>query len=200
TGTAVATGRVTVTVTVTPTADISNASLYSAVVEKKTTKNASTNGEKEFHYVMMKMVPNASGKPLTLRANTAVTVSDSAALSGTKIEEMSDLAVVSWVQVSGTREVLQSAVAAVDNTPVVNRCLLNGCSAGNPRTIIRNNVVVNAQNSLITIHDLSGREVVKLVSATATFDPAALNLPRGCYILKSGTGKQARTGLISLTR
>jgi hypothetical protein len=201
TGTTVATGKVKATVTVTPTAAISNTNLYIAVVEKLTTKNASTNGEKEFHYVMMKMVPNASGKALTLTANTPITIIDSALLSGTHIEEMSDLAVVCWVQFSGIRgEVLQSAFGTEGLSPVINRCLLNGCSSDKSLTMIRNNSVYNAKNTQIAIHDLSGREIAKVRSTAETFTPTVFRLPRGCYILKVGTGKQALTELISITR
>jgi hypothetical protein len=199
TGTTVAAGKVKATITVTPTATVSNAYLYIAVVEKKTTKNASTNGEKEFHYVMMKMVPNASGKAITLTANTPVTVIDSASLSGTHIEEMTDLEVIAWVQITGTKEILQSA-QATDGTPVINRCLLNGCSSGKSLTMIRNSSVLNAKNAQIAVHDLSGREIVKARSMTETYSLAALQLPRGCYILKVGKGKQALTELISITR
>lgn len=200
TGTTVATGKVKATVTVTSTTSISNAYLYIAVVEKLTTKNVSTNGEKEFHYVMMKMIPNASGKAITLTANTPVTITDSTSLSGTHIEEMTDLEVVSWVQISGTKEILQSALATEGLSPVINHCLLNGCSSGKSLTMIRNNSVLNAKNAQIAIHDLSGREIVKARSTTETFTLTALRLPRGCYILKVGKGKQALTELISITR
>ena len=199
TGATVAAGKVKATITVTPTAAVSNAYLFIALVEKLTTKNASTNGEKEFHYVMMKMIPNASGKLLTLTANTPVTVTDSASLSGTKIEEMTDLEVVAWVQISGTKEILQSALAT-DGTPVINRCLLNGCSSGKSVTMIRNNSVQNAKNAQISVHDLSGREIVKARSTSETYTLGTLHLPRGCYILKVGKGKQALTQLISVPR
>jgi hypothetical protein len=200
TGTTVATGKVKATVTVTPTAAISNAYLYIAVVEKLTTKNASTNGEKEFHDVMMKMVPNASGKAITLTANSPVTVTDSASLSGTHIEEMTDLEVVAWVQVSGTKEVLQAALATESNTPVINRCLLNGCSSGKARTVISNNSVLNAKNVTISIHDLSGRQIKQVQSERETFTIETLDLSRGCYIMRVGAGKQALAEVISVLR
>jgi hypothetical protein len=200
TGTTTASAKVITTVIVTPTADISNASLYVAAVEKVTIKNASTNGEKEFHFVMMKMIPNASGRPLTLKANTEVTVIDSASLAGTKFEEMTDIAVAAWVQISGTREVLQSVMSVAQSTPVINRCLLNGCSSGKQLTRISGNAVTNAQNSLITVNDLSGREIMRVRSSSKTFHLNALRLSRGCYILKVGQGSQAMSELFSITK
>jgi hypothetical protein len=116
-GTTPASGKVVATATITPKQDITNGYLYMAVAEKKTTKNVSTNGEKEFYYVMMKMVPNANGKLLTLKANTPVTVKDSTILAGTHIEEMSDLLMVAWVQVKDTKVVLQAVESLKSTTP-----------------------------------------------------------------------------------
>ena len=116
-GTTPASAKVVATVTITPKQDITNGYLYMAVAEKKTTKNVSTNGEKEFYYVMMKMVPNANGKLLTLKANTRLTVKDSTSLAGTHIEEMSDLLMVAWVQVKDTKEVLQAVESLGSTTP-----------------------------------------------------------------------------------
>jgi thiol-disulfide isomerase/thioredoxin len=91
-------------------------------------------------------------------------------------------------------------VLLVNKTPVINRCLLNGCSSGKSVTRISNHSVLNAKNARISIHDLSGREIVKTRSTAETYTLAAFRLPRGCYILKVGTEKQALTELISITR
>lgn len=93
----------------TPYCNFANVKLYMIVIEKKTTGNTGSNGETEFHYVMMKMVSGGEGTDLNLTAGTAHNVSETIDMSGTKVEEMSDLAVAVFVQAPGTREIFQSA-------------------------------------------------------------------------------------------
>jgi len=82
---------------------------YAAVIEKVTYHNIGTNGETEFYNVMMKMVPNAYGTPVTLVDNQSNTLDVSASLVGTHIERWTDLLVAVWVQDSVTREMFQSS-------------------------------------------------------------------------------------------
>ncbi|NPA45661.1 MAG: Omp28-related outer membrane protein [Chlorobi bacterium] len=95
-----------------------NFTLHVAVVEKTTTGNATTNGETEFHNVMMKMVPNAQGTGVTATDGTAFTKRVQASLNGTHIEEMNDLEVVVFIQNDTDKSVLQSAIAIEDATQI----------------------------------------------------------------------------------
>jgi hypothetical protein len=186
TGTTVATGKAIVTATVTPTAAFTGGFLYAAVCEKTTTKNVATNGETEFHHVMMKMVPNASGHAITLAANTPVTVVDSASLSGTHIEEMSDLEVVVWVQINSTKEILQTAMGVVNVTPVQSD---KQVSPAIGFSIVQNRkakrlVVSNAENAVVTLRDLSGRLAVRATAGVAPqVDLDVAKLSQGCYVV-----------------
>ncbi len=88
--------------------------LQMAVVERMTTGNASTNGETEFHQVMMKMLPSVSGQyigPLSAGQSLSYTVNTD--MSGTFVEEMDDLAIVAWVEEIIPKRILQSACADV---------------------------------------------------------------------------------------
>ena len=100
-----------VQVDITPYADFpAGLKLHIAVVENMTTGNHGNNGETEFHFVMMKMVPDASGTnvgPYT--SGTPVSYLQTASLSGTFIEEWDDLSVVVFVQEDASWEVYQSA-------------------------------------------------------------------------------------------
>ncbi len=83
--------------------------LFIAVVENRTEGNVGTNGEFEFHFVMMKMVPDAQGINITPLSNgVSVNYKSSASLLGTFIEEMDDLSVVVFVQDYANKEVHQS--------------------------------------------------------------------------------------------
>ncbi len=94
-----------------PYANYSNVSVQVAVIERVTTQNVATNGETEFHNVMMKMVPDASGTSVNLTANQPLNLSFTQDMSATNVEEMSDLRVVIFVQDNSTKEIYQSNYA-----------------------------------------------------------------------------------------
>jgi hypothetical protein len=79
-----------------------------AVVEKTTYYNAASNGETEFHNVMMKMLPNPAGTSVSLTDGTPYEFNVSGDLSSTFIEEMWDLEVVIFLQDDTNKDVMQS--------------------------------------------------------------------------------------------
>ncbi|MBK6776668.1 MAG: T9SS type A sorting domain-containing protein [Flavobacteriales bacterium] len=88
--------------------------LQIAIVEKLTTGNVSTNGETEFHHVMMKMLPSASGLIIGALSNgQSLSFSINTGMAGTFVEEMDDLAIVAWVEEIMPKRILQSACADV---------------------------------------------------------------------------------------
>ncbi|MEZ5082119.1 MAG: GEVED domain-containing protein [Bacteroidales bacterium] len=87
------------------------------IVEKKTFNNVGTNGEMEFHYVMMKMLPNASGTELAaLGIGSQVILSETFDMDETNMETPNDLAVVVFVQDDSDKSVIQSAMVDVDGS------------------------------------------------------------------------------------
>ncbi len=83
--------------------------LHAVVVEKVTFENVATNGETEFHNVMMKMLPNASGTAMNFVHDVPQSVQLSASLANLNIEEMSDLAVVVFIQNNASKAIMQAA-------------------------------------------------------------------------------------------
>lgn len=75
-----------------------NARVYISVNEKITHNNTGTNGETSFHHVMMKMLPNAEGTVVDFVGGETQHFEFTQDLSGTHVEEMSDLEVSIWVQ------------------------------------------------------------------------------------------------------
>jgi hypothetical protein len=93
----------------TPFVNGSDFVIHAVVSEKKTTENVASNGETEFHHVMMKMLPDAQGTPLNLTAETPQSIEfTDIDLSGTNIEEMTDLEVTVFIQNTTTKEIFQS--------------------------------------------------------------------------------------------
>ena len=75
-----------------------NARVYISVNEKITHNNTGTNGETSFHHVMMKMLPNAEGTVVDFVGGETQHFEFTQDLSGTHVEEMTDLEVSIWVQ------------------------------------------------------------------------------------------------------
>jgi len=83
--------------------------VHTVVVEKETLNNIGNNGETSFHYVMMKMIPDANGNNVNFEAGQSKQLSYSANLLATNIEEYNDLAVIVFIQNNENKEIFQSS-------------------------------------------------------------------------------------------
>ena len=95
--------------------DMDNVRAFISVNEKTTTDNASSNGETEFHHVMMKMLENAEGNVLNIKAGEYQRLVFSYDMSSTFVEEMNDLEVALWLQDYETK-VIYNSHFAYENT------------------------------------------------------------------------------------
>lgn len=84
---------------------------FITVNEKTTTGNASSNGETEFHHVMMKMLENANGNSMNINAGEYQHLEFSFDMSSTFVEDMNDLEVALWLQNYETMEIYNSHYA-----------------------------------------------------------------------------------------
>ena len=133
-----------------PYANYSGITVQIAVLERKTTQNATTNGETEFHNVMMKMVPDATGSMVSLTANQPYNMKYTVDMSGTNVEEMSDLIVAIFVQASN-KEILNSNYSTETGSMIISMTPTNGS----------NNISVTAP-MVITFH-----QAVRMKNGTA---------------------------------
>ncbi len=103
-------GNMTANINVTPVFNFDkNLVVQVAVIEKKTTGNVATNGETEFHNVMMKFIENPNGNAISnFVAGTVQNVTVSTSLDGTNVEELADTRLVVWIQDNATKEVYQA--------------------------------------------------------------------------------------------
>ena len=92
------TSTISVTVDVLPFMNLYNKRLFVSVNEKTTTKNASYNGETEFHHILMKMLPDVEGTKLDLKTGEMQHFEFSYDMSKTNMEEYKDLEVAVWIQ------------------------------------------------------------------------------------------------------
>ncbi len=88
--------------------------VHNIVCEEVTTGNVASNGETEFHHVMMDMIPDANGAVVDLQFGAPVQLKYTVNLSGTHVEQYDDLLVAVLVQNQGTKQMLQSAYGVED--------------------------------------------------------------------------------------
>jgi len=131
----------------TPYVDAANFTVHLVAVEQTTTENTGNNGETEFHYVMMKMLPDASGTTLNFTSGTPVNISQNTDMSSTYTEEMKDLKFIVFIQNNDTKEVFQSAWAPVTNFSVFSP--VNGST----NIYLDNNIVIEFSSAAIKTDD-----------------------------------------------
>ena len=88
--------------------DLNNAKAFVTVNEKETHGNVGSNGETTFHHIFMKFLTNTNGNNLEIPAGGYQHFEFTQNMSGTHVEEMTDLEVSAWMQIYGTKEILNS--------------------------------------------------------------------------------------------
>ena len=88
-----------------------NARIYISVNEKETHGNVGSNGETSFHHVFMKMLPDAQGTTVDFVSGELQHLEFTQDMSGTHVEEMSDLEVSIWIQNYSSQEIFNSRYA-----------------------------------------------------------------------------------------
>ena len=84
---------------------------FVTVNEKTTTQNTGSNGEKEFHHIMMKMLKSKSGNVVSIKAGEYQRLEFTHNMSLTNVEELNDLEVALWLQHPITKEIYNSNFA-----------------------------------------------------------------------------------------
>jgi len=98
----------TVNATALPFVNFSDAVIHIIVFEYVTTGNVMTNGETEFHHVMMKMMPDGSGTTTDMVDREPYSIEQTQDLAGTHVEEWDDLGVLVFIQDLQSQEIYQS--------------------------------------------------------------------------------------------
>lgn len=106
----------TVTANVLPFAAFNDFRVHIIVFENTTTGNTGSNGETEFHHVMMKMMPDANGTAVNLNDREPYSITVTQDLASTFIEEYTDLGVAVYFQSNNSKEIFQSVYSEPDYT------------------------------------------------------------------------------------
>ncbi len=157
--------------------------LHCAVVEKTTVGNVGNNGETEFHNVMMKMVPDANGTVANMAIGQPLTLNLQASLSGTNIEDWSDLEVVVFLQDDSNKKVMQSTVSAEDTSGAVDSIVFKDLKLyPNPTQGLLN--VSGAANMKLSIIDVKGVVVYQFDNLSNQQQIDISGLSNGVYFAK----------------
>jgi len=208
-------------VVVTPFANFpSGFKLFIAVTEDQYDFTG-TNGETEFHNVMRKMLPNASGITLTaMTPNTPLTFTrkhkftyspdDNPTQNSFSLwaDNFSDVTVVAWVQDPNTREVFQAAfdesvtfVAGIneDENGIEARFFPN---PSNDATFMRVNIPV-ASNVNLEVFNIMGQRVgfqnFGTQNGVQTFKFETSDLTSGVYLFNLTVGDKKVTRKVSVS-
>ena len=169
--------------------------IYVAVVEKNTYNNASSNGETEFHNVMMKMMPDANGTSINFVHDVPTSNNLQAVLTGLFIEQLSDLEVVVFIQDPVTKAIMQAtyatnALATNDFSSIYKIKLYPNPSTG--IITIATDITVD-----VVITDITGKMVYQMNEVTASTQLNLSSLQKGMYLVKiSGDGSEKTEKLI----
>lgn len=88
--------------------DLTAEKAFITVNEKETHGNVGTNGETTFHHIFMKFLTSTNGQSLNIPAGTCQHIEFTQDMTGTHVEEMTDLEVSAWVQNYTSKEILNS--------------------------------------------------------------------------------------------
>jgi len=124
--------EMTVSASVLPYADFTNFRVQIVVFENITTQNATSNGETEFHHVMMKMIPGANGTSVDMSDRQPQTFTETVDLEGTNVEEWDDLGVIVFVQDNSSKEIYQSEYSVQDGVFADDATLVSITVDGEP--------------------------------------------------------------------
>jgi hypothetical protein len=215
-----------INITMDPKDDITGTlKLFTAIVEKKTTKNVGSNGETEFFWVMKKMVPDANGTAISNFTNgTSVTKTQSWTFQGNyrlpanakspidnatehSVEEFNDLIAVVWVQDYATKDVIQSAFSSVTiGMDEAERANLITAVYPNPA---QDQVNINlnmeqTENVSVRIFNTLGQVVYNnnygSMSGMNTLNIQLDNLTDGVYFVKIVVGDKMYTKPLQITK
>ena len=91
--------------------DMDDVSAFISINEKTTTGNTGSNGETEFHHIMMKMLDDADGNELDIKAYEYQRFEFTYDMSQTDVEDMNDLEVALWIQDKESKNIVNSRFA-----------------------------------------------------------------------------------------
>jgi len=214
---------ITLDATIVPVSDFftdTNLRFFAAIVEKRTTKNAKTNGEKEFLYVFKKFMTDANGDKLsglalgaqkqvnytyTFKGNYRLPANANSPINHNtehSVEIFDNLMVVYWLQNMKTKEVYQAGKAAAYDGIIVALKDVNTQEIAvsvfpNPASE-QLNIQSNVLFSRISIVNMLGQTVREIEVGKENYVMYVGDMAKGLYLLKIETPQGITTKKIQI--
>ncbi|MDR2556690.1 MAG: T9SS type A sorting domain-containing protein [Bacteroidales bacterium] len=170
------------------------ATVHTVVLENVTYNNKRTNGETEFHHVVMKMFPDGKGNTMFLKKDSTYNFAYTYNMATTHMEELSDLKLVVFVQNDATKEIYGNGQIDFTTLPSsANEGQLNAISIKvypNPAT--DEITVESPSNSTLLLYNSIGTVVYKSVTP-GNKKLSVASMPSGIYTLKVVSDKGIAT-------
>ena len=167
-----------------PKINIADASVHFVVVEKTTYNNTGSNGETEFHNVVMTMMPDGFGTVSELEHEVVSSYIAGTNLITTFIEEFDDLMLVAWVQDNETKAILQSESCDLDITTGINNHETQSLFSVFPNPTTGVVSVTGVEGADLEVCDLNGRMVYSLSGEEKISMMDLTKLKRGVYFVR----------------
>ena len=170
--------------------------VHTVIVEKTTTGNRRTNGEKEFHNVAMKFATDATGKKTSFEAGKKEKFRYSVSMDQTNVEEMHDLQVVCFVQDPESGYIFQSSsIVKSGNVSNENEVMGDVRVYPNPASEFVN--ITNLEGADVEIFDLTGRRVYVNNKVEGDLEVSLASFANGTYVVRlTKDGQSAHRKLI----
>ena len=182
-----------------------NVRAFVSVNEKTTTENASSNGETEFHHIMMKMLDSPTGNVVNINAGEYQRLEFTHDMSSTNVEEMNDLEVALWLQNYETGEIYNSYFAYENSEhayPVQNlrSAIIGDCitlhidwdapEEGNP---VGYNIYVNGE---LIEENFTGNSYTNVTIAGELYDDKHVHIAEVVAVYENGMTSVAAIAII----
>ncbi|HNW88452.1 MAG TPA: choice-of-anchor J domain-containing protein [Bacteroidales bacterium] len=189
---------VTVPITITPYVT-GTFKLHVVVIEKTTTGNVASNGETSFKHVMMDMLTGGTGLDINLTNGSNYTNTFTQNLSGSHVEEMSDLQVVVMIQENTSKVIYQSAESDIALYTGIDETS-DGTISIYPNPAYENITISNAGNSDLMLYDIFGKVVMSENHISNNHLLNVSELAKGTYIMKIINGDNIITRKIAVIK
>jgi len=173
--------------------------VHTVVIEKETTGNVGSNGETHFENVMMKMLPDAGGQMVNFVSNQQYTNTFTYDMSSTFVEELSDLAVVIFIQNDETKEVMQAIYLETPTSVSTDETVFDNISIyPNPSTGILN--IKTDREINVSITNIMGKTIISNRQILNNHTLDLLSFANGVYLLKINDGNKTGVKKIILRK
>jgi len=176
-----------------------NFKVYTVVIEKETTGNVGSNGETHFEHVMMKMLPNANGQDFNFGSNQPMDNNFTYDMSTTHVEELSDLAVVIFIQNDATKEVMQAKYLETPTSVSTDETVFDNISIyPNPSTGILN--IKTDREISVSVTNIMGKTIISNQQILNNHTLDLSSYANGVYLLKINDGNKTGVKKIILSK